>query len=642
MRMIDPLTSLRTMEAGFINYDWAGIQKTVNEWLDWKLYDVYSSGITTIALFQRKVNERIAKQALEAAFKGGLYHEGKHISFLMWPDVQQMVINASDELYNAIFERILAKENAEERAKEYVRFLGELSVLGAVYRAFDQLDWLPGMKIYSEVINSFRWNLGIQWLTWVIVGAPLRAAIGDPLERIYRKKYRTSYPTRADFEEMMRRRIIKEDEFKEQMKELGYPDEFLDQLKEIGYKTLSLETIKKAYKMKLIDKDELAHYLMRLGYTLKDTEILYDMIRRESTEEHKEITLSIAREAYREDIISKAEFEGILKSLGYDETSRRIIIRLEDARKARKRADLTRGALERAFREGVITEKEFRKRLIDLGFTEESANIIVETAKASMKPDFRKPTRALLENAFKLGVISEADFLEKLQEIGYDRETAELIVNTVKKQIEKSLEIKPRKMSVSQVLDAYFEGVIDLRTALDKLKLLGYSEEDATTLIKTEEKKRAPRPKKASLGALREAFRYGIITEHEFLAKLRELGYSYDEARMIVETEKKKITFSKKRASSAQLLRAFREGVIDEAELRQRLYDLGYVQEDIDLLVNMAKVSLEIPKKTLTHTEVLRAFREGIIDEDECAYRLMQMGYPVEDIVILMTMYRPA
>ena len=349
---------------------------------------------------------------------------------------------------------------------------------------------LKNLRI-EKMYSSIYWSIGLNWLTWVILGAPLRAGISDPLEEYYRHKYRTQRLT--------------------------------------GPQIVSL------YKKGVLDKDKATELLEWRGFREEAIKWLLAETGTESVSNEKEVTKSEIISAYKEGIIDKQSATNYLKTLNYSDDAINIIISLADAQLEAKPKILARSQLEKAYINNLIEKPEFRKQLKSLGYTDEGIKLIIQTA------DLKKQPKGL-------------------------------------------------SLTKTDILKAWRHNVIDDTTALKMLEDKGFTEVQAQTIIKANEKL-APKLSKAP-----------GVSELEF---------------------------------------AYRKGIISEEEFKARLKDMGYSDEDITLEVAVAKARNVVPSKTLTTSEVLRAFKEGILNPNETASRLLSMGYDADDASILMALYSP-
>ncbi|RLG06440.1 MAG: hypothetical protein DRN68_06940 [Thaumarchaeota archaeon] len=160
----------------------------------------------------------------------------------------------------------------------------------------------------------------------------------------------------------------------------------------------------------------------------------------------------------------------------------------EDARKMMLSyfKSLTTSQIEGLFKKGLIDEAKAKEKLMRNEYTEEDAELIISLWKAEeeekTKEEVKELNRSLLDRLFIADLISEDDYRNKLRELGYTDEDIDLLVNLAKTKKEVRVE-EPKVLSKSDVLKAYREELIDEETAKKKLKELNYTDEDIELLL---------------------------------------------------------------------------------------------------------------------------------------------------------------
>jgi len=105
--------------------------------------------------------------------------------------------------------------------------------------------------------------------------------------------------------------------------------------------------------------------------------------------------------------------------------------------------------------------------------------------------------------------------------------------------------------------------------------------------------------------------------------------------------EKEKTKEEIKELNRSLLDRLFIANLISEEDYRSKLRDLGYTDADIDLLVALAETKKEVrveEPKLLSKSDILRAYKEELIDEDTAKNKLRALNYTDEDIELMLNM----
>jgi len=194
-----------------------------------------------------------------------------------------------------------------------------------------------------------------------------------------------------------------------------------------------------------------------------------------------------------------------------------------------------------------------------------------------------------IRRGWELGVLSDADMEHELRKYGYHPADVPKVA-AIHKAIALAGEISTLR---SEAIKDYTEGLIDKTTLIDRLKQAGTPEATIEYYIKKAEY----------------AMRRDMLLEQIHL--LRDAAI---------------------------------RGIITIEDLRSYLYQLGVQTWKVDQIISyvqMRQVSDPEVRKTLTPTQILRAYREKIIDASETEARLAAQGYSKEDINILMQLYKP-
>ena len=139
-----------------------------------------------------------------------------------------------------------------------------------------------------------------------------------------------------------------------------------------------------------------------------------------------------------------------------------------------------------------------------------------------------------------------------------------------------------------------------------------------------------------------QAYRRGIISEAEFRDRLKGLGYPEDVVDLLVavETDRKYESLEKSLIDAIEDL--FEYEIIDENTLRSMLQSLELDEREIELRVQIRKLRQARKKKYLTATQVLRAYKAGIIDQNTAAWYLKyKLHYDDFEVAVLMQLYAP-
>lgn len=219
-------------------------------------------------------------------------------------------------------------------------------------------------------------------------------------------------------------------------------------------------------------------------------------------------------------------------------------------------------------------------------------NLVAEPAEQALLAAFprKKLTKSEVEKAFLTGLYDERKLRAELKAMGYTDQAIDTIIQIIHNT---KLE-KDRDLTKTDILRAYREGVIDAEKAKSSLVDLGYTPEEAEILLKLEEiKKQAGKKvkeKDLTTSQILQAYRYGVIPDRG-TAKvlLMKIGYDEEEAELLLKIEDTKKQIQKhergRDLSKTDILKALEQRLITPEEAVQMLVEIGYDRDEAELLV---------------------------------------------------------
>jgi len=207
-------------------------------------------------------------------------------------------------------------------------------------------------------------------------------------------------------------------------------------------------------------------------------------------------------------------------------------------------------------------------------------------------------TRVDIRRMYRLGVIDEKEVEERYKDLGYSPEDAKLLAEYTIKDVGR----EERAVSKSDLVKLYVEGLIPASEFRSELRNLGYKDEDVERLwrlaniMRTRREKKEERGRWLSLSRYEKMLEAGLITEAEFKQRLVELGFSpqaiLDEMKFFEEFRAKQQEAKRERVrrlSLTQMTKAYKEGIISEDQLRSYMAERGYAASDIDIWLTLVR-----------------------------------------------------
>jgi len=195
-------------------------------------------------------------------------------------------------------------------------------------------------------------------------------------------------------------------------------------------------------------------------------------------------------------------------------------------------------------------------------------------------------TRVDLRRIYELGLIDDKELLARLMEVGYTKKDAELMLEFYKTFRQE----EARTFAKTEIKYLLYYGIINETEAKVMLERLGYSEEDAKTMIELWKVKLAEKDMRETQKFVRDAYALGEITREEAERILKEAGLSKEVIAVVLDKEDKRRLKSVKLPSASTVVKWLKIGVITEEKAREILRSINVKEEYIDYYIKEAEV----------------------------------------------------
>jgi hypothetical protein len=139
--------------------------------------------------------------------------------------------------------------------------------------------------------------------------------------------------------------------------------------------------------------------------------------------------------------------------------------------------------------------------------------------------------------------------------------------------------------------------------------------------------------KTPSVGALQLALQRGLIDEEQFAAKLTAIGFDAEAVKVYAFNAQYQAPATPELLSKTDALGLYKKQKLTRPEVQYRLIQLGYTVEDAQLLI---EGQLLAP----ADTEIGQAWIQGLIDTESAGVYLTSFGFPVEDVTAFFETYQ--
>ena len=187
--------------------------------------------------------------------------------------------------------------------------------------------------------------------------------------------------------------------------------------------------------------------------------------------------------------------------------------------------------------------------------------------------------------------------------------------------------INYRPVSRIDIRRMFATGSVDRRDVLRTYLSLGYYPEDAVKLADWVTREAAGISKDLSREVVIKAYREGRLTRDQAIDELLDLGYADDQVDLLLDLADVEVADVLARLAEDVFEADFKAGVLSEGELRAALAFIGVPERRIELLVRLWTRQLAVKPARLSTSQVQRLYHEGIVSRPQAEYLLAAEGY---------------
>lgn len=314
------------------------------------------------------------------------------------------------------------------------------------------------------------------------------------------------------------------------MRDEGYREEDIDLVIKLSEREVTAGDTLAGLELGVIGTDEAARKLHALGYGAEAVSYLLKLHTAKRERDDLQDIAQIAYTAFKKGIITEAQFRQMRAAARVPQARIDLEVKLAQLEGEVASKDLTIGNIKAAFQAGVIARQEAEYYLTQEGVEMQARQILIATWEEQMRPKSARLNASTITAAYKAGVISREETIQRLTAIGWTKQDADLILTTAERSA-----VPPRKSaSPSVIVDAFRKGIISYNDALVKLTEAGYSEEDARLRLQSATIRPSTGVKQLSRGEIVNLHERGFITFDEAVSMLVNLGYDEDTAELVI------------------------------------------------------------------------------------------------------------
>lgn len=522
------------------------------------------------------------------------------------------------------------------------------AVLGVLLELGVEVVSAGQIRGIGQILMNLETSSGMQHMMSAASMPLFRSGIQPKLDRFYNRKYHPERFTAAQISDLFALGKRSADEVRAVLRDTGWRDEDIQAWIDLSYRTVSESDLWTLYHEGLIAKGEMDARLRALGYRPEDMALVYKANPGDEARGAKDVLLSTAKSAYKNDLISESDFRRILQEQKYVPQEIELQLQLLNLQRATDESEFNRGEIRTLYSNRVIARPEAESYLVQTGMTTSQAGLLVSAWDKADSPAPVRINQATIREAFYDGVLTREESKKRLTEVGYNSPDAELMVKTWETEsLPRTAIPGPRgagALTLGQIAELMAAGLLNRAEALARPEMERYAEADRLNLVELMVRQPATQSMDVSQSVLVEAYRLALLSRSDFYDRLLERGLSAEDAELtlvtidaqLAEEQAGIVTGTLKRPSVGSLQLALQRGLLTVEEFRSILMNLGFNDDAIAIYSFNAQYQAPAKPQALPRTTVLDLYVKGKIGRADCQYRLVGLGYTVKDAQLLI------
>lgn len=251
---------------------------------------------------------------------------------------------------------------------------------------------------------------------------------------------------------------------------------------------------------------------------------------------------------------------------------------------------LTRVDVRRMHRMGVLDREQVFKAYKDLGYDDTNAELMTLFTELYNRGNEGEQAQQPILDRYKRGMIDRAEAINLLSNVGIEVDNITLMLNGIDDEVREEL----IDIRANGIVDEYRAGLIDDTMLKTRLTQIGVPNNRLEQTIAREMVQAQSRTRQPSRSDIDRWLMFDIIDDLEWRRLMTNLKYdtvSIDRyfTELILEQQEKEF----RPLTEAKFTKLFIEGLKTESELRDYLAEKGYSPDDIDDLVEQARLKIK-------------------------------------------------
>ena len=452
---------------------------------------------------------------------------------------------------------------------------------------------------------------------------------------------------------MLHRGEIEMPDLVDLIKALDYAPVWRQPLINIAYSPITRVDLRRLYKLKIITEAQVKQGYMDLGYNDERAGWLTEFTKQYANpddasqlDDMADLAASTFRTAYRRGVITRDDALDRIVDAGYTEDVADFYLSIDDAQMALNPTtdagvpirDLTVPVIRDAYSEKLWTRERAQTELEALGYLPWEADLLLQLEDLAQQRELTGLQETVIKELYLANSIDRAEASHQLDALGVLPERRDLLLQ----RWDLSRDTKDRRLTLAQLQTGFRDGLMSDTELLDELVAMGYNDKDAKFLVDITDKEPASQERRLSASQLQRAYKGGLISDAQLLDQLLALGYTQEDAALLVDMATPEPAAKERQLSGAQLAAGFRAGLLTDAELVERLTAAGYAQADAELLRDLAARQPDPPERKLSVAQLKELYKAETLDKAALLAELLILGYSERNAGWIRDLIAPA
>ena len=199
-----------------------------------------------------------------------------------------------------------------------------------------------------------------------------------------------------------------------------------------------------------------------------------------------------------------------------------------------------------------------------------------------------------------------------------------------------AFELGRKLISERQIPQMLTYGVLTPDEAVDYLLKLGYSQQDAERLLDFGQAEHHAKLKELTVSEISTLYEDKVLSRDQAIDRLVFIGYPKDTAHYFLDLADIKAAAALAKLATANVKAAYLHGDITRDQAIDKLKAAGVEPFQATAMIDEYDIGRPYPIKDLSEAQTMKAATNGVISIQECANRLLALGYTKDAAMILL------